>query len=294
MFYLQGETECLRTLMLLTAKQGKIAGSESQLVDAYIDYTVAIGGPEMRPSDPAEKFCDDPWRIRKLVSKHTDQAAPNDLRPEMVDTPASASHEVKALVQAAIAHLQTVNPGLHRLFNLTIHTIFYHRSRNSGGGSISSAPGAIWCSAKRTWSSTDLAEFLVHELSHNLLFLDERRYEHYKDQKAIMDPKNFPVSAVLKIPRPLDRVFHSLIVASEVLSFRLENGEPESSIVHPPSSELLDSCFDTIESIRVVLAANPALAAPRLLALVDRVETGLRAMVDDERLRPARRLAVAH
>jgi len=183
-----------------------------------------------------------------------------------------------ARVAAAIEQLGKVNPGLGRVFDLVIHTLFFHRSRNSGGGSVSSAPGVIWCSPRRTWSPDDMAEFLVHEFTHNMLFLDERRYEHYKDPQLLADPEMFAVSAVLKIPRPLDRTFHSLVVASEVLSFREENGEPAAPLVHPSTQELLRSCRSTIDGIRAVIARK-SLVTPRFLEVLEKVDEQVRGMM---------------
>lgn len=271
MFYLYGEPECLRTLLLLTAQNGAVARETSQLRDYYLDFVTAIGGPELRPRDLAEQITFDEARIAQLIAKHTDQAAPNDLAVGAIETPLAARQEAMARVTAAIAHLGKVNAGLRRVFDLVIHTLYFHRSRDSGGGSISSAPGVIWCSQRRTWSTTDIAEFLVHELTHNMLFLDERRYEHYTDPGALADPDNYAVSAVLKRPRPLDRTFHSLVVASEVLSFRQENGEPEAPFVHPSTQELLHACRTAIEGIRAVISRK-SLVSSRFLEILERVD----------------------
>lgn len=271
MFYLYGEPECLRTLLLLTAKNGAVAQEKSRLREYYCDFVAAIGGPELRPSNLSERITYDDARIAKLIAKHSDFAAPNDLIVGAEETPLSARQEAMEGVTAAVEHLDKVNPGLRRVFDLVIHTLYFHRSRHSGGGSISSAPGVIWCSHRRTWSMIDIAEFLVHELTHNMLFLDERRYEHYVDPRLLVEPENFAVSAVLKRPRPLDRTFHSLVVASEVLAFREENGEPDAPQVHPTTSDLVRACRSTIDDIRAVLVRK-SLVTPRFLEILARVE----------------------
>ena len=271
MFYLHGELECLRTLLLVTAKKHGVARGESQLRDYYLDFVSAIGGPEMRPATASERITYDETRIARLMAKHTDNQAPTDLVVGAIETPLAARHEAMARVEAAIERIGAVNPALRRVFDLVIHTLFFHRSRNSGGGSVSSAPGAIWCSPRRQWSLTDTAEFLVHEFTHNMLFLDERRFEHYVDPQVLQQPGNFAVSAVLKIPRPLDRAFHSLVVASEVLSFRGENGEPETPQVHPSTWELAHACQGTIDGIRAVISQK-ALVTPRFMDILEQVD----------------------
>ena len=79
MFYLQGETECVRTLALLASREGGVARTASELYDAYIDFVVDIGGEELRPSAYRETFCFDASRIERLIGKHQKEAAPNDL-----------------------------------------------------------------------------------------------------------------------------------------------------------------------------------------------------------------------
>jgi hypothetical protein len=271
MFYLYGEAECLRTLLLLTAKNGGVARGESQLREYYFDFVTAIGGPELRPQNLSERITFDEARIQKLIAKHTDNAAPNDLTVGALETPLAARQEAMDRVTAAIERLGKVNAGLRQVFDLVIHTLFFHRSRHSGGGSVSSAPGVVWCSPRRTWALSDMSEFLVHELTHNMLFLDERRYEHYIDPQLLADPETFAVSAVLKIPRPLDRTFHSLVVASEVLSFREQTGEPTAPLVHPSTHDLLHACRSTIDGIRAVLARKQ-LVTPRFMEVLERVD----------------------
>jgi hypothetical protein len=275
MFYLFGEAECLRTQLLLTARNGGVARSDGQLKEYYLDFVTSIGGPELRPPISSGQIEYDGSRIAKLIAKHTDNAAPNDLTVGAFETPLAARQEAMQGIRDAIEHLGAVNPGLRRTFDRVIHTLFFHRSRNSGGGSVSSSPGVIWCSPRRTWSQKDRAEFLVHELTHNLLFLDERRFEHYVDPRLLVEPQYFALSAVLKIPRPLDRAFHSLVVASEVLAFRAENGEPPDPIVHPSTNDILRACRATIDGIRTVLKMRP-LVTLRFMEILGRIETQVR------------------
>jgi len=273
MFYLLGEKECLRTLLLLTAREGGVAENESRLKERYHDLVAAIGGPELRPPSLAldDRICYDEARIRKLVAKYMAYSGENDTNVEVTETPLAARQEAMTALFGAMDYIKSVNPALRHLFDLVIHTLFYQRSKFSGGGSISSAPGVIWCAPRRYWSRTDLAEFLVHELSHNLLFWDERRHEHYLDYGALQDPANHALSAVRKIPRTLDRAFHSLVVASEVLCFRGETGEPATSIVHPPSHEMRRACLETIASMRAVITRRE-LVTPRFLDIVQGIE----------------------
>lgn len=178
--------------------------------------------------------------------------------------------------------MKGINPVLCAIFDFAIHTIFYHRSKESGGGSVSSAPGVIWCAPRLNWTPDDMAEFLVHELTHNMLFIDERRYQHYIDFDDIAKPENYARSAILMRPRPLDKVFHSLIVSHEVISFRLENGEPEAPNVHPSNTVMLDAAHDTIESIHGLLS-NKSLVTSRFMELLDKIEASFTLIANEKK-----------
>lgn len=73
---------------------------------------------------------------------------------------------------------------------------------------------------------------------------------HYKSYHEIIKKENFPWSAILNKPRPLDKVFHSIIVSLEVLLFREHYlGHPEKPFLHPPSNILLSQTKNSIRTI---------------------------------------------
>lgn len=271
MFYLVGEKECLRTLILVVANGHNPALSISSLKKQYADFVAKIGGEETRPVSDNCLACYNLDRIKQLIAKFTDYSSLTDLETDVIETPTSVMSEVIDRVSAAIEKLGQINPSLERTFRLFIHTLFYYRSYTSGGGSVSSAPGVIWCAPRRNWSQDDISEFLVHELAHNILFIDERRFGHYINHQLLTDKSNYALSAVLKIPRPLDKVFHSLVVANEILNFRQESGEPANPIVHPLSIDILKSCRDTIASIYGITRLSD-LVMPRFLEILHQIE----------------------
>lgn len=271
MFYLNGPELTFKSLLALTAKEGVAAETMEQLRSRYIEFGVSIGGECVRPLDSRTLYCFDNERILELVSKYKDYSQLTDIETHTSETSRASRLQAMTVVDECRKWLQRTNPALHEFFSFIVHTMFYHRSRESGGGSVSSAPGVIWCAHRTDWSEGDLAEFMVHEMTHMLMFIDERRYQHYYDFDEIAKPENYARSAVLLRQRPLDKVFHSLLVSHEVLSFRCENGEPETPIVHPKSSIMLSAAYDTIGSIRAVPSLG-SLVTPRLFTLLDQVE----------------------
>jgi hypothetical protein len=144
-------------------------------------------------------------------------------------------------------------PYFAELIHLVIHTIFTFPSKLAGGGSTSAAIGCIWVDIRSHWKEQDVLEFLIHETTHNLVFIDEICYSHYTSYQEIAKKENFARSAILNKPRPLDKVFHSILVSTEVLSFRQEHfGHPDKPCLHPPTHILFDQTNQSIDSIMEV------------------------------------------
>lgn len=120
-------------------------------------------------------------------------------------------------------------------------------------GSTSQAIGVIWANPKTTYSLHDMVEILVHEMTHHAMFIDEVRYVHYS-YSAVTDKSTWARSAILNVPRPLDKVLHSAVVATEVLLMRANYiGHPVITKVHPPTNVMLTQLKDAIASTEKVL-----------------------------------------
>lgn len=177
-------------------------------------------------------------------------------------------------VNEAIRKIQELNPELGELFNLCVHGILLAGSKanKSGlaahGGSSNTCVGLIWLSLKDSLSQQDIVEMLIHELTHTLVFLDEMNFEHF-DYPEMTTAKNWSMSSILKRPRPMDKVLHSIIVSTEILHARthfLPNVDALS--VHPANESLRDSTLVAIEST----LAHPNLhgiCKPRAVELVE-------------------------
>jgi hypothetical protein len=140
---------------------------------------------------------------------------------------------------------------LASVFGMVINRIFVVEMANEGGGSSQRSVGAIWANPTRTASVWDLAEFLVHELTHQTLFLDEQVHGHYADRVGAQTGSNgfLPRSSIRNARRPLGPVFHSLAVALEVVALRRHLGVEYTPRLHPPTDQLLESAHATIRSI---------------------------------------------
>jgi hypothetical protein len=279
MFYIDGYENCLKTVFLLACStQEKTINSIDDLKKYYIGFLNKHFSETPIPTQAnLDQFCFDIERIKKIAVKHQGKGNQDDAsrKPKIdLNTPLASMEEALSHVKNGQMLLNQVNPSLHTIFDLVIHTLFYLRSPNARGGSTSDTPGVIWCAIKRHWTDMDTAEFLVHELTHNLLVLDELCYQHYTDRVQLSNKKNYAKSSILKRERPFDNAFHSLVVAHEVLRYRQEAGEPSNPHVHPPSEQMLSASLETIKSIKSVMD-NTDLVQPRFCEILGKVETSL-------------------
>jgi len=156
---------------------------------------------------------------------------------------ASEKRQRLSVARAAIAEFKSLDAHLAILFDLVIHSVVLrpskrHNGRASFGGSSSAALGTIWLSLGPNVRQADLVEMLLHELTHHLLFIDERSFAHY-DYPALSQKHNQAYSAILNLTRPIDKVFHSIVVASELLLGRQRFWPQGHDVrVHPASESM--------------------------------------------------------
>lgn len=177
----------------------------------------------------------------------------------------------QAMISAALTAMKTKAPSHYDFINNFIEGVFFEESDVASGGSTSNAVGVIWANPDLRFHQHDTIELLVHELTHNLMFLDEWVYPHY-DYDLILSPDTWCQSAILLAKRPVDKVVHSVIVATEiVLLRRLITGEPSVFYAHPPTDELVSAITKSVRDLRN-LPMSAELLKPRVLNLLDVVE----------------------
>lgn len=260
MFQLIGLQKNIETVVTLSYKQ--LLKEKTQdtigLKRAYRNFLKNIQVADSIPErdSPKVTFASELSVINNLIELYKVESALNDKNQTTVIINQNPEESLEYIsknlnkCESEFIKFQTNYPEKSNLFELVINYIFCAPSNVAGGGSTSNGIGVIWASPKPNWQSEDFIEFYTHEFTHNLVFLDERRYQHYVDYDLILDQENFCKSAILCTPRPLDKVFHSLLVATEVLLLREESlGHPNNPKAHPPSETILKNCFDTIYSI---------------------------------------------
>ncbi|WP_419241289.1 aKG-HExxH-type peptide beta-hydroxylase [Cardinium endosymbiont of Nabis limbatus] len=148
----------------------------------------------------------------------------------------------------------------------------------SFGGSSSAGIGLIWISGHGALDREDIAELLLHELTHHQLFIDERCHMHY-NYAALCKPENFSSSAILNKKRPLDKVVHSIIVATEIILARNRFLPQQETKVHGTSKNLMDKTLTAIKETMRMANINELLSE-RTWKILETAEASLRKIKD--------------
>ncbi|WP_063925965.1 aKG-HExxH-type peptide beta-hydroxylase [Cupriavidus sp. IDO] len=157
------------------------------------------------------------------------------------------------LITRALAELSLYSRDHRVLFDTVITDILILPSKVARAGSTSQAIGVIWANPRIDYTLHDVIELLVHELTHHAMFIDEIRYSHY-DYGSIVDTSTWARSAILNVPRPLDKVLHSVVVATEILLLREQClGHPIRPAVHPPTQVMICQLLDALSSMEEIL-----------------------------------------
>ncbi|MGH8811979.1 MAG: aKG-HExxH-type peptide beta-hydroxylase [Advenella sp.] len=193
------------------------------------------------------------------------------------DTLDFEAEEKAVLIDKALNLLNILDYEYSQLFKTLVTDIFIMPSGCARGGTTSAAVGIIWANPRCYYKVAEVLEFLIHEMTHNALFIDEQFHQHY-NYDEILKKSNWAISAILKTPRPLDKVIHSIIVATEVVLFRDKLlGHPERPLVHPPTNMLIDQALISIDSVKTIISTSnfKALISPRVNYLLQNAEEKL-------------------
>jgi len=158
-------------------------------------------------------------------------------------------------VYSALDKINDLDPEIRKIFEIYINEITIQKSGESKdgkkalGGTSSKSIGKIWFAPQDFLTVTDYIELLAHELTHNLVFVDELNYGYF-EYKNMGKEEYYAKSAILNRNRPMDKVFHSIVVAAEIIQWR-ENFlyKMHKATVHPETSKIKSSILTSISSI---------------------------------------------
>ena len=161
-----------------------------------------------------------------------------------------------------LSQLFALSESFSFVFDLVVHSVFVRPSKpgktslGAHGGSSSAAIGSIWLEVGSKITALDLTEMFIHELAHQLVFIDELNHTQF-NYSLIVKPENFARSAILKRNRPLDKTVHSIVVGAYLVQARNEFLNSHcATLIHPTTESLKQDTLDSIESVQGLTNLN--------------------------------------
>lgn len=113
------------------------------------------------------------------------------------------------------------------------------------GGTSSGVPGLVWANVDSGWDLDTATEFLVHEFTHSVHFLQERLFGFYANAELLASPATWETSAIRRHRRPIDKVHHSVLVAAEIVYLRERLATTSLPDLHPDTHTLTASAVSS-------------------------------------------------
>lgn len=277
MYFTFGAAPILQTAMTLARSEDEsLAGEPDQILRSFHGYLTnksaamqeAYAGGIHTPG-----VLRDPALADALLDEFEIHSPLDDvdyqIRPDESSDISDASVAAYAdRVESALGDALEKDPALGFVLRLALPIAFVRSSGQLVGGTVSNVPGAVWFNVRSSWGDQDIVEFVIHEFTHTLLFLEERRYGFYQNIENLMHKENLALSSIRRDMRPLDKVLHSAMVAVEICGLRDRFGfGEEPSQVHPSSAELREGVVETISSCANVDVSS--LLMPRAVEILN-------------------------
>ncbi|NBE50760.1 aKG-HExxH-type peptide beta-hydroxylase [Streptomyces boluensis] len=272
MYHLEGSQEVLRNSAVLSHPylEGEGAVTQQSLRAAYLKLLVALA--------PAGAYAD---YLRTRISGDRVDGPPvtlyTDTSPEIdvlgavfghadTDRPATPAWQLDRCREGA-AFIAERDAELATLMSLLTHTVFTMSAAWAGSMSERNAIGATLIVPDEHWHTNDVAEAYLHEFTHTALFLDERAKGHFQagaDQVLLR-------SAIRKDERTLPAVVHSLLVATEILTWRHQHGL-EAGLeyrLHGSTQSMLDRATESYDALTTLPTWQEDIVKDRMFQLVE-------------------------
>jgi hypothetical protein len=225
----------LRNLWLHCAAAGEQPHAMRDLPGSYVRalnrlQPVSIPLPGV-PGEIALLFNLDEPRVRPLLAHFVGDAEQAARSAQVTDTPT-----VTAAVSGALHVLRDCDRGFEAAVRLLVGCLLFSSGAQvAGGASSSDVLGVIWLQPGADWLPLTFAESILHETTHQAVFLDDRVNGLFADElleqmgaeAGLVTSAVWPYNATEKTRRPYDRAFHAACVAATLTEFFERLGQPE-------------------------------------------------------------------
>lgn len=249
MYYLTNDRDIVKNIITI----GKACGvndikKEFDLCRCYRSYLKKLD-PSMEIIPNGINIILDPEKTHKMINKYEGQDTEGYFKTNAVPFELKQITNQKNIIYQSIEKLEEYWRGSW-LIRFLFHSIFFAYSKKMAGGSTSNAIGVLWANVPESFSLDDVNEFIVHEIAHQITFIDEIVYGDHYDYKKIKINDLYTKSAILNLFRPADKVFHSVIVAHTIISYRKEiMGNNFGINIHGESAVLLNNAISSSEML---------------------------------------------
>ena len=248
-YFALGHEPIIKNLLLLAMQRNpsEICNSLAKLRDSHHNFLSSRQSKITFDVPEISFISDSKWSVQ-LMSYYTygDEGVPI-IEPSL---DSETSQERLGHVRDGFMYLQTKDPVFASLIATIVNIVFFHPAAHRGGGSTPKAFGVIWCNPSPQWTKSDYVEFLVHEFTHQALFLDEQVHTYFTDRNRLSNQETFVPSSIRRSKRRLDLSLHSLMVATEIVLLRSRLGfEKNQRHLHPSTRNLLSTSINTATAI---------------------------------------------
>lgn len=258
MYSLVGTRAIMENVVVLTSAGGSPPQSLGDLRTAYRERVSSA--PYDREGTPGEpQFIGDGDALTRLVRGFP-------LTRRGGDEVSPAPEWRMAMVRDGWLQLREQDETLGAIAATVVDTVFVTGANWTGSMSETGHVGTLWIMPGQNWQSEEVVEAYLHELTHTLLFLDERRYGHFLPAASEVRVR----SAIRRDVREYPAVVHSALVAAELLAWRNHRQTADSacSRLHGPTAELTararNAHAQVLEEDR-----NQNLLTPRMRELIE-------------------------
>jgi HEXXH motif-containing protein len=188
---------------------------------------------------------------------------------------------VVAGIDDGLALLEGVDPEASEIVRALVAEIVIVDAHGFAAGSFWQTLGMIWMSPTESWTASQYAETLLHEGTHQAMFLHDMVTRLFSRPEADLgSPEGLVTSPIRRVPRPYDASFHAAVVSATLIDFFERAGDATTAraMVRPliqTVSELSEKSFlltasgqQILDRVVAGVGASEAFAAESAAALV--------------------------
>lgn len=169
------------------------------------------------------------------------------------DTVLARPQDYYKKIEEGIEYIKSSSEDLYLAITSLISNINVCGIPGKDGGSVSNGIGLIFMCPRPGWSSLYIGEMIVHEFTHNVLFLEDLANEIFPDYELLKSESGMAVSAIRMEKREFDKTYHSAVVAASLVKFYQSIDRPDLAepFIVPTERAImeLDEAYDRVLNV---------------------------------------------